>query len=72
MENQGTFLLWVDRENGPRTAVFNRFNRWSQRDLWQGLFAALADCEDPSPTAMVDSTAVKARCSAAGASTPYS
>ena len=43
---------------GPRTTVFNRFNRWSQRGLWQELFAALVACEDPPRVAMVDSTSV--------------
>ena len=52
---------------GPRTTVFNRFNRWSKRGLWQELFAALAACDDPPGTAMVDSTAVHAHRSAAGA-----
>lgn len=52
---------------GPRTTVFNRFNRWSQRGLWQQLFAALAGCADPPLLAMVDSTAVRAHRSAAGA-----
>ena len=26
---------------GPYTTVFNRYNRWSQRGLWQAIFAAL-------------------------------
>ena len=52
---------------GPRTTVFNRFNRWSERGLWQELFAALAACEDPPLLAMVDSTSVKAHRSASGA-----
>lgn len=52
---------------GPRTTVFNRFNRWSQRGLWQELFAALAACEEPPLLAMVDSTAVRAHRSASGA-----
>lgn len=52
---------------GPRTTLFNRFNRWSQRGIWQALLAALAACEDPPEFAMVDSTAVRAHRSAAGA-----
>ncbi len=52
---------------GPRTTLFNRFNRWSQRGLWHELFAALAACEDPPLAAMVDSTAVRAHRSASGA-----
>lgn len=29
---------------GPRTTLFNRFDRWSERGLWQVLLAALAAC----------------------------
>ncbi len=29
---------------GPRTTVFNRFNRWRQRGLWQEILAALVAC----------------------------
>ena len=52
---------------GPRTTVFNRFNRWSERGLWQQHFAALAACEEPPLLGMVDSTSVKAHRSASGA-----
>ena len=52
---------------GPRTTVFNRFNRWSKRGLWQQLVEALATCDAPPDVAMVDSTAVRAHRSAAGA-----
>ena len=52
---------------GPRTTLFNRFNRWSQRGLWQDLFAALAASEEPPLVAMVDSTSVKVHRSASGA-----
>jgi len=52
---------------GPRTTLFNRFNRWSQRGLWQDLFAALAACGEPPLLGMVDSTSVRAHRSASGA-----
>jgi transposase len=62
-------LRWraVPEVYGPRTTLFNRFNRWSQRGVWQSLFAALAACGDPPLEAMVDSTTVRAHRSAAGA-----
>ena len=62
-------LRWraLPDEYGPRTTLFNRFNRWSERGLWQELFAALAACEEPPLVAMVDSTAVRAHRSASGA-----
>ncbi|WP_312889568.1 transposase [Methylobacterium sp. R2-1] len=27
---------------GPRTTVYNRFNRWSRRGFWKAMLAALA------------------------------
>lgn len=62
-------LRWraVPAAYGPRTTLFNRFNRWSEKGIWQTLLAALAACEDPPALAMVDSTAVRAHRSAAGA-----
>lgn len=51
-------------EYGPYTTVFNR---WSQRGLWQGVFAALAACAEPPEIAMINSSAVKAHRAAAGA-----
>lgn len=62
-------LRWgaMPDEYGPRITLFNRFNRWSQRGLWQELFAALTGCCQPPLLTMVDSTAVRAHRSAAGA-----
>lgn len=52
---------------GPRKTLFNRFDRWSEKSIWQALLAALVACEDPPDFAMVDSTAVRGHRSAAGA-----
>ena len=57
----------LPEEYGPYTTVFNRYNRWSRRGLWQRLFAALVECADPPALAMIDSSAVKAHRSASGA-----
>lgn len=51
---------------GPYTTVFNRYNRWSKRGLWQRLFTALVECADPPELVMIDSSAVKAHRSASG------
>jgi transposase len=47
-------------EYGPYTTVFNRYNRWSKRGLWQDSFATLASCVEPPTVMMIDSTAVRA------------
>jgi len=62
-------LRWraIPAEYGPRTTLFNRFDRWSERGLWQKLLARLASCSEPPDVAMVDSTSIRAHRSAAGA-----
>jgi transposase len=62
-------LRWraIPAEYGPRTTLFNRFDRWSERGLWQKLLARLASCPEPPEVAMVDSTSIRAHRSAAGA-----
>jgi len=54
-------------EYGPYTTVFNRYNRWSKRGLWQAIFTALVEGTDPPALTMIDSSAVKAHRSASGA-----
>jgi transposase len=50
---------------GPPTTIYNRFNRWSRRGLWQRLLEALVRL-DGADTQMIDSTTAKAHRSAAG------
>ena len=59
---------WKDcpREYGPPTTIYNRFNRWSRRGLWQQIFAELARRADMPGELSIDSTAVRAHRSAHG------
>jgi len=50
---------------GPSTTVYNRFNRWAQRGIWQKLFHRLV-AMDASDVQMIDSTTAKAHRSAGG------
>jgi hypothetical protein len=50
---------------GPYTTVYNGFNRWSHRDLWQAIFEALVQTL-PKDTRSIDSTSIKVQRSAAG------
>lgn len=51
---------------GPPTTVYNRFNRWSRRGVWQRMFERMA-AAGPVPEALsLDSTHVKAHRSAQG------
>nr|WP_307267759.1 IS5 family transposase [Labrys wisconsinensis] len=50
---------------GPHTTVYNRFNRWSIRGLWQKIFDALVKAV-PEDTRSIDSSSIKVQRSAAG------
>jgi transposase len=56
----------VPAEYGPTTTVDNRFNRWSQRGLWQRLFEKVAATGEISQELSLDSSHVRAHRSAAG------
>jgi transposase len=51
---------------GPRTTVYNRFNRWSRRGFWRAMLAALAKAGWSGEAAAIDSTYVRAQRSAHG------
>ncbi len=51
---------------GPHTTVYNRYNRWSQRGVWQRLFAKVAATGLVPDELMLDASHVTAHRSAAG------
>ncbi len=51
---------------GPPTTIYNRFNRWSHRGIWQRIFATLVAAAAVPEDLAIDSTHVKAHRSAAG------
>ena len=57
----------VPEAYGPPTTVYNRYNRWSQRGIWQRLFEKIATSGPVPRELSIDSTHVKAHRSAAGA-----
>lgn len=60
---------WCDcpSEYGPSTTVYNRFNRWSRKGIWQSIYSALTGDRRTHRQLLADSTHVKAHRSAAGA-----
>jgi transposase len=64
---EGCWWRALPDEYGPYTTVFNRYNRWSKRVLWQRILLALAACAEPPEVVMIDSTAVRAHRAASGA-----
>jgi len=65
---------WQDcpSEYGPYTTVYNRYNRWSQKGVWQYMFAELTAALSGTPEEIsLDSTHVKAhRCAGGGKGGP--
>jgi transposase len=51
---------------GPYTTIYNRWNRWSQRGIWDRLFEALREFSLADEFQAIDSTTTKAHRSAAG------
>jgi transposase len=52
---------------GPRKTLYNRFVRWGDKGIWQGIFKALASADGPPAEVPIDSASVKAhRCAAGG------
>jgi transposase len=64
-----TGMPWRDcpADYGPSTTIYNRFNRWSYRGIWQALFAGLGAQGETLETIMADSTHIKAHRAASGA-----
>lgn len=60
---------WVDAPAvyGPRKTLYNRYVRWAAKGVWVDLFHALARAGGPPAHLLIDSSAVKAHRSAAGA-----
>jgi transposase len=59
---------WCDcpPEYGPPPTIYNRFVRWARRGLWENLFREWAGSRRSADTQTIDSTHVKAHCSAFG------
>ncbi len=51
---------------GPAMTIYNRYNRWSRRGLWQRLFQPIASTGTIPAELALDSTYVKAHRSASG------
>lgn len=61
---------WCDCpvDYGPYTTVYNRFDRWSRKGIWQRIYAALTGDQRTPRQLLADSTHIKAHRSAAGRS----
>ena len=50
----------VPAEYGPPTTIYNRYHRWSQRRIWQGIFERMAAAGPVPEELSLDSSHVKA------------
>src|SRR3546814_1216894 len=44
---------------GPKKTLYNRFVRWSERGIWEGIFGALAGAGDVPDRLFIDSSCIK-------------
>jgi transposase len=60
---------WADCAGvyGPKKTIYNRFVRWAERGIWEGMFAALAGDEDAPDRLFLDSSCIKVHRCAGGA-----
>jgi transposase len=64
---------WIDcpKDYGPYTTIYNRFNRWSAKGVWQKIFEAVGAPSEPPQQASLDSSHVKVhRCAGGGKGGP--
>ncbi len=52
---------------GPKKTLYNRFVRWAERGVWEGIFSALAGAADAPDRLFIDSSRIKVhRCAGGG------
>ena len=57
---------------GQKKTLYNRFVRWSERGIWEGIFSALAGAEDAPDRLFIDSSCIKVhRCAGGGKGGPW-
>ena len=60
---------WMDCVDvyGPKKTLYNRFVRWSERGIWEGIFSALAGVGEAPDRLFSDSSCIKVhRCAGGG------
>lgn len=60
---------WADApaDYGPKKTLYNRYVRWAERGIWEGIFSALTGADGAPDRVMIDSTIVKAHRTSGGA-----
>ncbi|MEK9213398.1 transposase, partial [Sphingomonas sp. 2378] len=52
---------WADCADvyGPKKTLYNRFVRWAERGVWEGIFSALAGADGAPDRLFIDSSCIK-------------
>jgi transposase len=67
MQKAGCRFKDCPPEYDPHKIIYNRFVRWSERGVWQAIFAAVAAPPEPPGQVALDSSLVKIhRCASGG------
>jgi len=68
MHVQKVGCRWKDcpSEYGPHKTIYNRFARWSERGIWQNIFATVAASSDTPGQVALDRSRVKIHGCASG------
>jgi mannitol 2-dehydrogenase len=65
---------WADCADvyGPKKTLYNRFVRWAERGIWEGVFGALAGADGAPDRLFIDSSCIKVhRCAGGGKGGPW-
>jgi transposase len=66
LRSGGRWGDWPKHIYEPKKTLYNRFVRWAERRIWEGLFANLAGIEAVPLKLFIESSCIKAYCNTRG------
>ena len=67
LQSGGRWSDCPEQVYGPKKTLYNRFVRWVERGIWEGIFAAPAGAENAPDRLFIDSSCIKVHRTAGGA-----